>query len=503
MQEPSDEDLNETVWELVVIGRGYSALVNCMTRLRCGTLPSKTLLIGRKDPWQSYVNHRMGQHAPFLALPGYHKESQPRDERFEEYLESKKFGEFNQRQLEFLLTKGISIATGVIEDALSHADGRWLVPVKREGTLVTVVSNHVDICSGPGPARLFNPNHEKLGGPWDKDIGKSFNKTRLTQLRDNVGNEALIAERFMELRVVSKKVVVVGEGPLSASAVEHALNNGAEHVVWVGRPLEMAKFSFPESTRYDDLISDGKDLRARYLSIIPQSHEIEQAYLKHATHFHQAIKPQAAKLTIALGLVNSVSENTLTIINTGKLELTSLSQNSVSSHVGSISVDYEQLVISASSENSISDVRSVAFMLQSIPKTVAPDTPFQILERLGMFVGLEVPDKSLRVLGAPSRNFELMQQCRALESPADTNYKLWVSSLSPQVKMPNDAMGITIGAATVAHANEFYNTFNPDICLQTTLLDDPELKKQRSSSLGAMIADRVERGGYESYPRHF
>ena len=502
MQEPDDKKLDSTEWDLVVIGRGYSALVNCLTRLSCTNLPEKTLLIGKKDPWQSYVNHRMGQHAPFLALPGYQRDFQHRGEQFEDYLQSQKFGESNQRQLEFLLTKGISIATGVIEDPLSHENDRWVIPFQRNPNKVFIKSKHVDICSGPGPARRFNPDDPRLGGPWVKNIGRSFDATVRSQLYDDSGNDALIAERFMQTKCVRKKVVVVGEGPLSASAVEHAIENGAEKVVWVGRPLEMSRFSFPASTRYDHLITNGMSIRDGYLAITPKGDNIEQEYLNNATHFNNAMTPRDKKVVIALGLVDSVSRTTLSLVGTGRIGLTLLENNSTKTGSGSEEVEYEQLVISASSENSIRDVRSVAFMLQSIPRIVAPDTPFQSLERFGMFVGLEVPNKSLRVLGAASRNLELMQQALAFDTPADISYKQWVSSLSPQVKMPNNAMGITIGAASVAHANNFYSETNPDKCLQTTVLGDINLRNQRGSSIQALRAEQVATE-YDNYPRHF
>jgi hypothetical protein len=74
IKEPTNDELRATEWGLVVLGRGYSALVDCMTRLHAGTLPEQTLLVGQPDPWRRYANHPMGQYPALLAIPGYDRD---------------------------------------------------------------------------------------------------------------------------------------------------------------------------------------------------------------------------------------------------------------------------------------------------------------------------------------------------------------------------------------------------------------------------------------------
>ena len=173
-----------------------------------------------------------------------------------------------------------------------------------------------------------------------------------------------------------------------------------------------------------------------------------------------------------LGRVSAVAANKVILVGDGTFGMYVLTSSNKEHHSSGHSPEmmYDYLVVSASSENSESEKRAAAHLLRSLPKTIAPDAPLNPIERLGVFSGLEVPDGSLRVLGAACRNRTLLEKTRDPDCSEEVNYRNWVSGLSPQVQMPNYAMGITVGAAAVANANEFYSSMTPDECAQTAQL---------------------------------
>ena len=245
LPQPTDKELRATDWELVVIGQGCSALVNCVTRLRVGNLPKSTLMVGQRDPWRRYADHPMGQYPALLALPGYDEDTHPKDQPANAFLSSRRFAALNGLQHRRLLsTNHIIQVTSTVESPLSYVNGRWIVPLTRHGNNVTLKAHKVDVCAGPGPGRVFGPGNERVFGPWAEGIRDNFEATLLQELMDGVGHRAFIAEVFMAVRRINGKVLVVGEGPLAASVVEHALRCGATHVYWVGRPVAMTD-SFP------------------------------------------------------------------------------------------------------------------------------------------------------------------------------------------------------------------------------------------------------------------
>jgi hypothetical protein len=500
IEEPNNKFLRDTDWDLVVIGRGTSAIVNCITRKLSGKLPEKTLLVGLVDPWQSYADHSMGQHAPFLALPGYMEDAQTRDQAPDQFLSSRVFARNNQLQLLQLLKEGLFQVTCTAQDAFEFVGGKWLIPLTRGGESVTITSKLIDVCAGPGPGRVFQPGGGRVFGPWTDGIRDCFDTSLLQQLRDDSSESAMIAEKFMQLRQVSNRVLVVGEGPLAASVVEHALNCGADYVNWVGRPIEMANISFPPSMRYDDLVSDAGSVRRLYQHWFT---EIEAGKPPKIQEVVQYMKPESDRLAISLGQISGVQRNSATVVGIpgiGAFDISSANQTAHSRGVP-VTVRFDLLVISASSENSDSERRSAAHLLRSIPKAASPDAPLVPIERQGMFVGLQVPSGSLRVLGAASRNQSILEKLPRRVTACEEAYKKWYDSLSPQTQMPNYAMGITVASATIAGANEYYSAMNPDKCAQTALLSDGPLALHRKSTPLAISSTHPEIGSLEVFPR--
>lgn len=231
LKEPTDYELRATEWGLVVLGRGYSGLVDCMTRFHAGTLPEPTLLVGQPDPWRRYVNHQMGQYPALLGLPGYGLDTHSIKERRDDYLSSRRFAFANRVQIRRLLVKrDVYQVTGAVESELQFVRGRWLVTLTRQGKKVTVKAHQLDFCTDPGPGRVFQAGGGNVFGPWTDGIRDNFDTALQQELIDGTGNRAFVAEDFMCKRNVSGAVLTVGEGPLAASVVEHALRCGASAV---------------------------------------------------------------------------------------------------------------------------------------------------------------------------------------------------------------------------------------------------------------------------------
>lgn len=117
-----------------------------------------------------------------------------------------------------------------------------------------------------------------------------------------------------------------------------------------------------------------------------------------------------------------------------------------------------------------------------------------------MFVGLQIPDGSLRVLGAASRNPCLIERLRP-DTPEDIAYREWCDSLCWQARMPNYGMGITVGAATIAMANEYYSDTSPDTCAQTAILPPGSLLNKRRGQTEPLFHGDPHMGAYAEFPR--
>lgn len=440
----------------------------------------------------------MGQYPALLALPGFSADAQPRECLQNVFLSSVRFAEQNRLQMSKLLSApGVSIVDGVVESPLEFVSDRWMVPLTRERATVTVRTKGVDICTGPGPGRVFSPGSERVFGPWAAGIRDSFDGTLLQELRDGVGNRALIAENFMAVPTIDNTVLVVGEGPLAASAAEHALRCGAKSVYWVGRPIEMSN-SFPPSLRYDGLVQHAEQVRELGSALISLE---EKGIRADVTKLKGLMVPVDPRLTIILGLVSRVQFPSATLTASAPYPMLTLSSEEQVVHLTGTALSqlFDTIVLSASSQTRDSERHSAAHLLKSIPKSVSSSGLVPI-SCDAMFVGLQVPDGSLRVLGAASRNPFLVNRLRS-NSREEQEYRSWHDSLCAQARMADGAMGITVGAATIAMANQYYSAKAPDTCGQTVRLDTFPLRVERESRATPFEQSELATIGYHDFPR--
>jgi hypothetical protein len=302
----------------------------------------------------------------------------------------------------------------------------------------------------------------------------------------------------MSLRHVDGKVLVAGEGPLAANAVEHALRCGATSVTWVGRPLEMARTSFPISKRYDSLIRNAEIVRQcalRFEGLVTANRWPDISTLT------SPMAPIKDNLTIILGSISGVRITFATVVAQDPFPLLELGAIAQKIHTTREphSAMFDVLVVSASSENTDSERRSAAHLLRSIPKQISFDSPLIPISKFEMFVGLQVPDGSLRVLGSASRNQYLTGRLRSVSEEAV--YKQWCASLCGQTLMPLNAMGITVGAATIAMATDYYSPEYPDDCVQTALLPPGSLQEKRRRTAEPLTLKDVGPASYTEFPR--
>ena len=181
----------------MIVGLGYAGMVNAVTRHRTGRLPPRTLLLGRPDPWRGYVDHPMGQFPAMLSLPGYSPVSQPRTAPYD-FLSSKRFAAANLLE-KFALLRSTSAVQALawVDEPISRVGRQWVATLRRAQSRVAVRAKQLDLCTGPGRGRVFNPGEDRISGPWAWDIRERFDPTLFQDLADGSGASAVVAEDFM------------------------------------------------------------------------------------------------------------------------------------------------------------------------------------------------------------------------------------------------------------------------------------------------------------------
>ena len=458
------DELFSTHWKHVVVGRGYAGLVNCSTLAELGKLPTGTLIIGDQDPWSEYVDHPMGQYPALLTLPGF-KYSVSQCSSESHYVSSKDFSKVNSDQLDYLVREHhIKIADAVVTEPFRRSNGTWILELKQDGEKNALSCDKIDVCTGPGGPRIFFPvDDQDIRGPWTDDVRHQFDKEILKDLICRKRSAALNGHDFMcQTLDQLSNVVVVGEGPLAANCVEHALNQDS-NVTWVSRP-ERFHTCFPESERYDYLVKNAGYLRELAVEL---DSKVDTELVQRIC---SSIMTENPKLHIRFGSVKRVTK--------GSLELCPKSLGfEFSPPTATKQPDYPKnpisfstLVISAANQSEPHEKESIAYLLEAISNSRTSEGLLPIVAN-GTFVGLQTECKSLRILGAASRNESLLRLYpNVSDSMKESEQKLrqWLTSLCAQARMNNFNMGITSGSSAIAWANGYYNDEHPDHSAQTT-----------------------------------
>jgi len=262
------EAISKKNYDLVIFGRGYAGITNCVTRIKTKNtkykLPENVLIIGRQDPWSEYQNHAMGQFISLLTLPGY--DTKNRLTIRNKWMQSAEFAELNQRQVESILDRHgstIHVVNAVANKPIEYnVDEKcWEIEVtSNNGQSAKVSSVSLDICTGPGKARTFNPldGNFTLRKPWRRDIVGKFDQN-IVRLQESIQDDRIfVAENFLkhDSRKLSGHLIVVGGGPLASNVVDYGADlDQVTHVTWIMTSNQISN-SFPESERFDGLLKN-------------------------------------------------------------------------------------------------------------------------------------------------------------------------------------------------------------------------------------------------------
>jgi hypothetical protein len=216
-----------------ILGRGYAAAVDYATllttefgRRRLGDLD--VCFIGKEDPWLSLCDHRMGQLAPLMGLPGFTRHPGGTD-----FLASSVFAGITQQH--YTAFKNNSPRVQLLDDHISgfsvRPDGSF--DLKTFGG--SVHAAFVDVCVGIGNPQQIIPGVDYVGLQSTKKL--LFSTTFLD--KDNPPD------------IGDKDVCIVGSGPVGSVCCEWALDHGARSVLWIG--IDHFEAAFPPNGRFKNL----------------------------------------------------------------------------------------------------------------------------------------------------------------------------------------------------------------------------------------------------------
>ncbi len=226
-------DLDSSTEYYVIVGCGIAALANHLTLLVSdygkSRLAERPILhIGLPDPWKNYYPVEMGQWPALLTLPaspfGYQGVADriPLNSRTFVALSERLWRDLSARQPFFVLRGRVT--------SIREMSGRISLGVRGvDGKSTELNVRSVDICGGPGPAKLV-----------DKDILQDSTLQQEYEMATGilhawprvVTGEAFLALGSANLPLPGNRIAVVGGGPTAAWCVERAEQNRNE-VLWV------------------------------------------------------------------------------------------------------------------------------------------------------------------------------------------------------------------------------------------------------------------------------
>jgi hypothetical protein len=502
----------------VIVGNGLAACVNHRTlrwsdwgKLRLDRAEVIHIYELDPEPWSGYVNHDMGQWTDLLVLPGF--EGVPNG-NITGYLHSGEFGRIVDQEFTSVVTRYSPVRTikGRIEKIEKKVvSGKDKYAIKIKGVSKPLVADFVDICSGPGYARLVADGSKSKGRDFTKrEI--SFDKTLLKEYSDPKSNGRVIsAHGYMEALVNRRSgtACVFGTGPLAASCVEQAVNAGCQAVYWVAK--ETVNISFAPGRRYDHLVNmktpDGLLVPlprvmgppSDSLLIFPADPmlkigegykvaEVKITRKKRTTGLadeagaHTATEedsstiqePTAASeddLVEALANPNALIEISFV---TGKPGDNRSSHRFVDRAKPKVkvlkSIVADQLIISASSQSLDTETGSPAFLVKDVrdkeaSKKLAPIKAPPAQKKVPgvgeVTFGLQTENKQFRLLGAPGLNFRDRTAEDNQQTRKDSRLVLYEKSMPDQTRTP---VGVTISSVAIAQCNGFFQK-NPNDCV--------------------------------------
>jgi len=259
----------------VIIGRGYTAVVNHATLLQSDYGKKringyKVLHIGYRDPWLTYANHEMNQNGHLMVLPGF--KSQHDGKMFKgEWLWSADFAKVTDQEMTETVKaerkRGYEprahFRAHVVKIEKDETVGYRIHTVSTDGYIHRPIhAAKIDICTGPGQSRLYDSNRVKM----DDSLWHQYRQPPPVERQwcPRICTSGVYMRQTIE--VTDGSVCVIGGGPAGIQAVERALGidrggGNASEVLWVGNGLLNGAFN--AGGRFDELarIRDGQPIQ--------------------------------------------------------------------------------------------------------------------------------------------------------------------------------------------------------------------------------------------------
>lgn len=298
---PSDDALNtvNTASNYVIIGRGFSAVVNHSTllqsvwgRRRLNACGNRVVYLGLPDPWLDLVHHDMNQDGMLLIHPGfvYPINNRNSDLQLTKWMFARRFARNTQFEIEKLRKiRETKVVNGFVTEVRRDADvayqyevlyfgreqirqlqefaqhqlerGRKLLISESGIEPLSIKARFVDICSGPGLAKLVNIGYPKAGA-YDILMDDALVHEYL-KLSDNPGARRIFAGsdyvRADTPMPANARVCIRGlNTPAGVQAMERAfgLDRGAGQATHVfGISSRGLEGGFPPNGRLDGMAS--------------------------------------------------------------------------------------------------------------------------------------------------------------------------------------------------------------------------------------------------------
>lgn len=374
----------------VIIGRGFAAVANHLT-LRASTNPEvrarvdrcRFVIIGGDEPWQARGPTPMGQFPHLLRLPAYKSlrgdESYALASDFGGYIRDaeKELGNYLDVDMDFLKSGWVGlietrdqkkiyipqdeeerrdpkevdlVGPGQEEWAHPGAPYRlsvyWKDPAAKKRKLYFLYAHYIDVCTGPGPARLLDSDICEYGeGMMALHAGMPDDQPDYGKLKSIVKGDHHIGA---PLPLGSDKLILVyGASASGAWSAEHVLNKGGGAKLHWGADQDYAP----------------KDLRGKPYN------DLMEGYFMHP---QKANAPGGRNLEIVkktadmrfLGRITNLEKGS----GGGKIKVTFAVPGDALDWRAKITREYDQVVITVGQVNSLKTVSSSAYLTQALGK---------------------------------------------------------------------------------------------------------------------------------------
>ncbi|MCH8150051.1 MAG: hypothetical protein IH987_19070 [Planctomycetes bacterium] len=499
----------------VIIGRGFSAIVNHSTLLQSEWGKKRlggceVVYLGFPDPWQGYVTHNMNQDAMLLIHPGFLNPNEGHrniEDFLTDWLPSNEFAGITKNEVAEIKRKkdpGLrpGFVTKVTEESgdtglyeIEYYDeesiAQWHDTVRdriqsREdlGSIEATTlprkkmrAKYVDICSGPGLAKVVDIGFPKQGGYeilMEPHLVLEYLKLSPNKQRIFAGSDYV--RSFTKVPGGTRVCIQGLNTPAGVQAMERAFgldssDGDAEHVFgFASAGLETA---FPPGGRLDGLagFAQGESLppRAKFpdQKVLYPGADLrgKKVVFGHGYRISEIKEIKRADVDAFAGLLNDdVGALLVRFRASGKMNpiVNTFSEATEQGPKDEVLFEYgvfDQVVICAGQQIGqdepgsplaiIKDLSNNFEDLKIIDRFVGADYPHP----MGLWMGGTNPDPKIRVLGGAAHGSRIMAKNFNDKLQRLKDYELTLPMQAFVVQR-----GVTLAAVTIAQANHYFNS---------------------------------------------